>query len=496
MKNTGHKPRAFIIAGTHSGAGKTTLTLGIMEALRRRGYKVQPFKAGPDYIDPGYHAALCRSPSYNLDTWMMGTNGVKRTFSRAMQSGDIGVIEGVMGLFDGKSGERQGGPGGQGVAGRPGGAGSTAHIARVLKVPVILVLDASGIAGSAAAVVKGFERFDPAVKIAGVIFNRVGSPSHYGILKSAVSGSTGVKVLGFLPADRTIKLPHRHLGLVTSGEIRKGEWAKFLKRTRSLVEENVDIGGLLKALPLPLPLPPPMVRGKGSPSGLSVRSTHATHPGKTPSGKSLKIAVARDSSFCFYYTENLEMLEGLGAKVVFFSPVNDKTLPRGIKGVYLGGGYPELYARALELNSSLREEIRRFSVAGYPVYAECGGLMYLGRALRDLKGKTRSMAGVFPWTSKMLAKRKALGYRELKAGAGCPFLKRGETIRGHEYHYSEIKTPPARIKRVFSVSGSGGKSMEGYVYKNTLASYVHLHFASNPAFARGFIKACMIFNKK
>lgn len=231
LKNTGHKPKAFIIAGTHSGVGKTTLTLGIMEVLRRRGYKVQPFKAGPDYIDPGYHAALCRSPSYNLDTWMMGTNGVKRTFSRAMQSGDIGVIEGVMGLFDGKSGKR------------PGGAGSTAHIARVLKVPVILVLDASGIAGSAAAVVKGFERFDPAVKIAGVIFNRVGSPSHYGILKSAVSGSTGVKVLGFLPADRTIKLPHRHLGLVTSGEIRKGEWAKFLKRTRSLVEENVDMGG-------------------------------------------------------------------------------------------------------------------------------------------------------------------------------------------------------------------------------------------------------------
>lgn len=481
MKNTGHKPKAFIIAGTHSGAGKTTLTLGIMEALRRRGYKVQPFKAGPDYIDPGYHTALCQTPSYNLDTWMMGVNGVKRTFSSAMQSGDIGVIEGVMGLFDGKSGERQGGP---------VGPGSTADIARVLKVPVVLVLDASGMAGSAAAVVKGFERFDPAVKIAGVIFNRVGSPSHYGILKSAVTGSTGVKALGFLPADRTIKLPHRHLGLVTSGEIRRGEWAKFLKRTRSLVEENVDIGGLLKALPLP------MVRGKGSPSGLPVRDTHATHPGKTPPEKTLKIAVARDSSFCFYYTENLEILEGLGAKVVFFSPVNDKTLPRGVKGVYLGGGYPELYARALELNGSLREEIRRFSVAGYPVYAECGGLMYLGRALKDLKGKTRSMAGVFPWTSKMLAKRKALGYRELKAGAGCPFLKRGETIRGHEYHYSEIKTPPARIKRVFFVTGSGGKSKEGYVYKNTLASYVHLHFASNPAFARGFIRACMIFNKK
>jgi cobyrinic acid a,c-diamide synthase len=229
MGYSGRKLKAFIIAGIRSGEGKTTLTLGIMEALRRRGYKVKPFKAGPDYIDPGYHGALCHSPSYNLDTWMMGKRGVKTTFFKAMEAGAIGVVEGVMGLFDGKYGE---------VC---GGEGSTAHLARVLKIPVVLVVNASGMSGSAGAVVKGFERFDPAVRIGGVIFNRVGSPRHYEMLKSAVKEASGVKVFGFLPADRTIKLPHRHLGLVTSGDLKRGEWGRFLKRTCSLVEKNVDI---------------------------------------------------------------------------------------------------------------------------------------------------------------------------------------------------------------------------------------------------------------
>jgi cobyrinic acid a,c-diamide synthase len=461
------RPSAFIIAGTHSGAGKTTLTLGIMEALRRRGLRVQPFKAGPDYIDPGYHTALCRRPSYNLDTWMMGAAGVKTTFSRAMDSMDIGIVEGVMGLFDGKYGTKV------------GEEGSTAHIAKVLGLPVLLVVDAAGISGSVGAVVKGFEKFDHAVKIAGVIFNRVGSQSHYEMLKSAVTENTGVGVFGFLPAEERIRLPHRHLGLVTRGDVTKGEWERFLRRVGSLVERNVDIEGLLKVLP--------GVRGKK----FSFKS-----PGQRPSRlnpptrESPIIAVARDNAFCFYYQENLDMLEQLGAKVVFFSPLRDKRLPKGTKGVYIGGGYPELYAPGLERNRPLREEIKRFALAGYPVYAECGGLMYLGRALKGLKGRTSSMAGVFPWTSRMLERRKTLGYREVKARAGCPFLERGATIRGHEYHYSEIAPPTSRIKRVFELSRSGGKGSEGYLYKNTVASYVHLHFASNPSFAEGFVKAC------
>jgi cobyrinic acid a,c-diamide synthase len=454
-----HLTKAFIIAGTRSGVGKTTLTLGIMEALRRRGIKVQPFKAGPDYIDPGYHTALCRSPSYNLDTWMMGTKGVKTTFFRAMDSRDIGVVEGVMGLFDGKSGSKV------------GGEGSTAHIAKVLGLPVLLVVNASGISGSVGALVKGFERFDHAVKVAGVIFNSVGSLSHYALLKSAVTEHTGVRVFGFLPFENTIKLPHRHLGLVTRGDLTRGEWGRFLMRVGSLVEKNVDIEGILKALPL--------VRPK--------RSVFKS-PGQKPIKSHPKIAVARDRAFCFYYRENLEILERSGGKVAFFSPLKDKRLPEGTNGIYLGGGYPELYARGLERNSSLREEIKKFARAGYPVYAECGGLMYMGRALKDLEGRTHSMAGVFPWTSRMLGNRKSLGYRELKARPGCPFLKRGAKIRGHEYHYSEIASPPSRIKRVFELCGSGGEGIEGYLYKNTLASYVHLHFASNPAFAEGFVR--------
>jgi cobyrinic acid a,c-diamide synthase len=473
MNNSGRTqgPKAFIIAGTRSGVGKTTLTLGIMEAFRRRGLKVQPFKAGPDYIDPGFHTALCRNPSYNLDTWMMGTRGVKKTFSRAMESKDVGVVEGVMGLFDGKYGVKA------------GGEGSTAHIARVLGLPVILVLDSAGISGSAGAVVKGFEGFDRGVKITGVIFNRVASPRHFEMLTSAVTENTKARILGFLPADEKIKLPHRHLGLVTSGDLTGGEWGRFLKKAHTLVEKNIDINGLLKVLPI--------VRLKRVSSFKSKHKNPCTpYPHCPPCPK---IAVARDTAFCFYYRENLDILESLGAKVVFFSPLKDKRLPKGVKGIYLGGGYPELYAERLAANWPVREEIKRFAQAGYPVYAECGGLMYLGRALKDLKGRTHKMAGVFPWTSRMLERRKALGYSEVKAKAGCPFLKRGAAIRGHEYHYSEITRPPSGIERVFELSGSGATGtggLEGYLYKNTLASYVHLHFASNRSFAEGFVKAC------
>ena len=514
--------KAFIIAGTHSGVGKTTISIGIMAALRKRGYIVQPFKVGPDYIDPSYHRFVCQKPSYNLDTWMMGVEGVKRTFAKAMANAEVekmrsledekkistsqslnlltsastvGIIEGVMGLFDGKDGKDE--------------QGSTAHIAKTLGLPVVLVVDAKAIAQSAAALVYGYERFDPKVKIAGVIFNRVGSERHFKMLKEAVESRCRANVLGYIPRKEEISLPERHLGLVMAGELgargkpapagsKQGGQGVRLKKLGELIERFIDIDGILKimnceSLSLRGALVPKQSRCK---IALPLARNDIT-PNPEPR---TKIAVALDSAFCFYYQENLDILKQCGAELIFFSPLKDKRLPESINGIYLGGGYPELYAKKLETNKALRQHIKNLAEKGLPIYAECGGLMYLGKGLKDLTGKKYEMAGVFPWVSRMLEKRKSLGYREVKV-VDCQFLKKGQKIRGHEYHYSEIDEPPQKIKRGYSImhnpplspfrkGGQGG--FEGFVCKNTLASYIHLHFASNPKFAEGFVRACSL----
>ncbi len=467
----------IIIAGTHSGVGKTTIAIGLMAALRKRGFTVQPFKAGPDYIDPSFHRMACGRPSYNLDTWMMGVNGVKKTFAKTMQvipphpplvkggRGDfrVGIIEGVMGLFDGKDGRDE--------------VGSTAHIAKVLKLPVIIVVDASAMARSAGALVYGYEKFDPTVKIAGVIFNRVGSERHFEMIKQAVEDRCNAKVLGYIPRDEEISLPERHLGLVMTGDTVarcKLQVARF-KKLGELIERFVDVEGILE-------LQKPEARSQkseGKKANIELRTS--------------RIAVAMDNAFCFYYQENLDILKQFGAEIVFFSPLKDKRLPDDINGIYLGGGYPELHAKRLELNKSLRRDIKDFADKGFPIYAECGGLMYLGKGLKDLNGKAYKMVGIFPWVSRMLKRIKALGYREIKAIDGCPFLKKGYKIRGHEFHYSEIAEPPRRIRRVYQVTGHWSlvTEKEGYLYKNTLASYVHLHFGSNLEFANRFVNSLM-----
>ena len=442
---------AFIIAGTSSGTGKTTVTLALMAALRKKGLKVQPFKAGPDYIDPSHHSSVCGRDSYNLDTWMMGEDGVKNSFARSMRDGDVGIVEGVMGLFDGR--------GGQNVE------GSTAHLAKVLGIPVIIVIDAAGMAASAAALLQGFENFDHDVNVAGVIFNRVGSARHFAMLKEAVETSCRARVLGYVPKDLGVSIPERHLGLIMAGETLTDN-----KQLAGLVEDTVDIDAMLDCSRID-------VQAVSEES-----SAHTVEP--------VTIAVARDEAFCFYYRENIDLLERYGAGLAFFSPLEDESLPEGTKGVYLGGGYPELHAERLEKNSSLRDEIKRFAESGGPVYAECGGLMYLGKSLTDLEGNNFNMAGLFQWSSKMLTKRRSLGYREVRAGLNSPFLKERETARGHEFHYSEISQFEG-IERCYTSIGSDGReTKEGYCYKNSLASYVHLHFASNPGFVERFVEKC------
>lgn len=467
------KMKALIVAGTGSGTGKTTVTLGIMEAFRRRGLRVQPFKAGPDYIDPGHHGALLGRPSYNLDTWMMGPGRVRSTFRRCSAGAEVAVIEGVMGLFDGRHGSDE---------------GSTAHLAKLLKAPVLLVVNAEKMARSAGAVVSGFETFDPGVRVKWVVFNRVGSPGHYEVLKNSIKKSSKVRVLGYLPRDEGLAMPERHLGLVTHLDMKNNRWKAFMDRVDDAVERHIDIQGLLSALSL-------QTRRRRLKTIRIPGADKALRPVKA-AGKGTRIAVALDSAFCFYYQENLDILRGLGAELVFFSPMKDRGLPRGTLGLYLGGGYPELYAGALEANAALRQEVKSAARAGLPIYAECGGLMYLGRSIRDISGASFRMAGVFPWTVRMTSKRKALGYREAVATANCPMLGEGLKLRGHEYHYSELtKSPPPAIKRAFKLGpggggGSGSTDGDGYLYKNTLAAYTHLHFASNIEFASGFVEMC------
>jgi len=400
------KKNAFIIAGVSSSAGKTTLTLGLMALLRRRGLKVQPFKAGPDYIDPSHHSSVCGRPSYNLDSWMMGEAGVKATFSRQMEGADIGVLEGVMGLFDGKGGGDE--------------SGSTAHLAKILGIPVILVVDAAGMAGSAAALLQGFENFDSGVRIAGVIFNRVGSERHFAMLKESVEVSCRAKVMGYLPKSDDITIPERHLGLVMADEFQRGKHEGLA----DLIEKTIDIDELIEC----------------SNTNMIAESEGRRESTVESQASKVTIAVARDSAFCFYYQENLDLLEAFGARLAYFSPIEDESLPEGTSGIYIGGGYPEVYAEKLESNVAIKGSIKDMAENDMPIYAECGGLIYLGSSVKNMEG-TRSfdMTNIFPWKATMGRSLKALGYRELTGRKGLPFLEEGQKIRGHEFRYSGIE---------------------------------------------------------
>jgi cobyrinic acid a,c-diamide synthase len=450
---------AFVIAGTHSGVGKTTIALGLMAALRRRGLKVQPFKVGPDFIDPGLHAVVTGSPSYNLDGWMLSRDYNRRSFRKNVRDKDVAVVEGMMGLYDGRSGATE--------------EGSTAEMAKQLELPVILVVDASAMARSAAALVLGYRLFDRRVNLAGVIFNRVGGKGHVEFLRDALKTLPGLPCFGGLPFEEGIKIPERHLGLVTAEE-------KFFERRRAdrlarWVETHLDLDALLKR------------------SRMAVRSPAVERQNEKSSSENVSIAVARDKAFCFYYPDNLAALEAAGAKLKYFSPIGDRGLPAGTKGIYLGGGYPELYAGKLARNRSMRTAIRDFIEAGGPVYAECGGFMYLAKALIDGKNRQHPMVGVYPFKSKMYPTLRMLGYREVFF-AGKSFLPAGKSARGHEFRYSELENSSTRARGVgIAYTARAAKKTErcaGYLYKNCVAGYAHLHFGSNRKFAEKFVQAC------
>ncbi|MHB1571781.1 MAG: cobyrinate a,c-diamide synthase, partial [Solirubrobacteraceae bacterium] len=427
----------IVVAGTSSGAGKTTVACGLIGALRARGLVVQGFKVGPDYIDPSYHALASGRPGRNLDAFLSGPELIAPLFRHGGSGADIAVIEGVMGLFDGASGQ--------------GELASTAHVAKLLAAPVVLVVDGSAMARSAAAIVHGFMSFDPELTVAGVVFNRVGSEGHEQLLREAVE-SLGIPVLGALRRNEEIKAPERHLGLVPAGE-REPRAAAALTALSDAITRALDLEAierLARAAP-ELPGPP------WSPEAEAV----------TPAW----IAIARGPAFSFHYEENLELLRGAGAELLPFDPVADETLPDGAGALILAGGFPEVFGEELAANASLRAEVRALAAAGRPVLAECGGLLYL---LDTLDG--HPMCGVIGGDASM-AGRLTLGYRDAEAATATPWLAAGERVRGHEFHYSSVAMP-APAAPAWQLSARGTTRPEGIVAGGVQASYLHVHWAA------------------
>jgi cobyrinic acid a,c-diamide synthase len=447
-------PRVLVVAGASSGVGKTTVTLGLLEAFGRRGLTVQAFKVGPDFIDPGFHALVTGRPSYNLDGWMCGRDAVRRVVVRHGADADLVVIEGMMGCFDGVDGTSE--------------DGSTAQIAKWLDAPIVLVLDASSQSRSAGAVVLGFERFDPALRVGAVICNRVGGATHAAWVRAAIESSCRAVAVGAIGYDQGFALPERHLGLVTAAE---GPLTSELRdRLAEVIESSVDLDRLL-AIATPV---------AHADEGAAIE----------PAAARARIGVARDAAFQFYYAENLDLLRAAGAEVIFWSPQSDPALP-DVDGLYFGGGYPELHAPALTANVPVRNAVHAFAGAGGPIYAECGGLMYLAESLEDLDGVVHPMVGVLPTTVRMRPRRLSLGYTEVVFTADAPLGGAGTLARGHEFHYSTMDPVPESIERVYRIQSAGGQTRsEGYLVDRALMSYVHLHFASSPTLARCFVDAC------
>jgi cobyrinic acid a,c-diamide synthase len=450
----------IVIAGVTSGVGKTTVAVGVMHGLRKRGLRVQPFKVGPDFIDPSYHALVTNRNSRNLDVWMMGRQGVLDCFASACKDADIAVVEGVMGLFDGMSGKSD--------------FASTAHVAKILDAPVILVVDASKGARSVAAIILGFLHFDTKLRIEGVILNNVAGERHANYITEALMRIVKIPVVGILARNSKIKMEERHLGLVPALELKENN-SRVITRTAKYVAECIDLDKVLSLC---------------SVTSLPDARDHLKQPSRA------SIAVALDESFNFYYTDNFIALKTAGARLVFFSPIKDQKLPDGVHGLMLGGGFPEVLADRLEKNTLMVRSIRKAVDEGMPIYAECGGLMYLTRSISGYKGekKRRKMAGIIEADTLMTGKL-TLNYTE----AECNGSIFGKTrLHGHEFHYSSIENIAGDSRFAYSMKKGRGvtDNQDGFVINdNSLAAYMHLHFA-NRKLPEQMVFSCVRFSRR
>lgn len=445
MKN--NFPRV-IIAAAASGSGKTTITAGLLAALKNRGLNVQSYKIGPDYIDTGWHELASGKISHNLDSWLVGKDKIKEIFIETAFRADISIIEGVMGLYDG---------------GR-GGISSTAEISKLLNAPVILIIDAKSMGTSAAAVALGFREFDPSINLAGVILNRLGSDSHKKIIVDALN-ALNIKCFGAIKRNDEFILPERHLGLVPTAENNSDD---VIQKICAAVEAQIDVDAIIYLAKTSSPLESSFTAKKISPT--------------------IKIAVARDEAFNFYYESSLNELERLGAEIIFFSPLNDEHLPK-VDGLIIGGGFPEMFAARLEANKTLRADIFNAANAGLPIFAECGGFMYLMKTLTDFDGKIFEMCGVLDGAATMTNKLQSVGYVEAEILRDCAIGKAGDKIHAHEFHFSTAETSDDKIFKCTRLR-TGKEYFAGAVKKNLVASYLHIHFAGCPDAAKSFVDAC------
>ena len=451
-----------LIAGTASGVGKTTVTLALLAAMRLRGLIVQACKSGPDFLDTGHHTRISGRPARNLDTWMLGLETNKDVLRQAAQGADAVLTEGMMGLFDGKDGATE--------------SGSSAEIAKLLELPVILVVDAGKSARSIAAVVLGFELFDSQLRLAGVVLNRVAGDRHFRMLEAAVLSVCKTPVLGWLPRDSAIAIPERHLGLQTAEELGEREDQAVI------TEKQIDALGMLAEKHLDVD------RILSFECGLDLHSKPV--PSQSVDAGSVRIGVARDHAFSFYYEDNFDLLRQHGAVIVPFSPLHDPSVPENIDALYLGGGYPELYAEQLSANAAMRASIRAFAASGRPVYAECGGMIYLSQQLTLTNGIAYSMAGVFPFVMEMTGKLQQFANVTVELTDDCLLGARGTVIRGHSFHYSRmLDASGADTHYRVHYSLLDKQENEGYGVGNVLASYIHLHFRAAPAVALHFVEA-------
>jgi len=453
----------LVVAGVSSGVGKTTVVVALARALRARGLRPALFKCGPDYLDPTYHARAAGTASQNLDGWMMGRDAVVATFAHAAAGADVAIIEGMMGLYDGASATSD--------------AGSTAEIAKWLDAPVVLVVDAGAMARSIAAVALGFTSFDPAVRVAAVVANRVGGRGHLDLLRSA---QRSPPILGGFPRDTEHAFPERHLGLRTADQATLPD--ALLDYWGAAAAEWFALDALIDVARSAPPL--------AAPAG--------TAPAAAASPPACRIGIARDAAFHFYYADNLRRLEALGAEIVPFSPIADTALP-DVDGLYIGGGYPEVAARELAANAPMREAVKAFAQSGGPIYAECGGLMYLSNAIVAADGSRHPMVGVIPADACMRPALQSIGYVEVEVTAPSILGEAGTRFRGHQFRYSELApAPDGSVDRIYAVRGRRAKEneREGYRVKNVVASYVHAHWASNAKVPLELVRACQAFRKK
>lgn len=448
----------FILAGTNSGVGKTTITLGLLNGFHRKDVKIQPFKSGPDYIDPAFHTFVTGNASRNLDAWLLPEDNIRRLMVKSGYDKDLSIIEGVMGFYDGHSVHKK--------------VGSTAHLSKILEAPVVLIINGSGISTSAAAIVHGFKTFDPNVNIAGVIINMVNSQRHYEILKEAIEDMAGVKCYGYLKKNPEMNLSSRHLGLIPSYEV--DALKEKIDLISDMMDETIDFDGLLAL-------------GQEAP----IIETEKLEVEKIVD---LTIGVPMDKAFNFYYRDNLDMLEALGAKLVHFSPLEDEKLPEGLDGLYVGGGFPEVFASELSANKSMLASVKDYIEGDMPVYAECGGLMYMCQSIVDLEGKSYDMVGVIENTSTMTGRLKRFGYVEASLNEDTIIGKNGTAFRAHEFHRSELSVCDDDHMQYDVEKDRGNGDVKrwncGYSYKNFLGGYAHIHFYNNLDIPVNFLKTC------